>query len=739
MAPHEQKINVEKWIADHYTPYEGDGSFLTKQPSANTQAVWDVCKGLLKQEIKNNGCLDVDPHTPSTITSHPPGYILKDKEVIVGLQTDAPLKRAIKPFGGINMVRAALKAYGYEMDPKVEEIFKYRKTHNDGVFDIYTPEMRSARSNGIITGLPDGYGRGRIIGDYRRAALYGVDYLIAQKKEDKLAIGGVMTEETMRLHEEVADQIRALNDLKTMAASYGYDISKPATNAREAVQWMYFAYLAAIKDQDGAAMSMGRVDAFLDCFIEADLQRGTLNEEQAQELIDQFVIKCRLVKHLRTPDYNELFAGDPTWVTMVLGGLAKDGRPLVTKTSYRLLNTLYNLGPAPEPNLTILWHEALPTNFKNYCAQVSIDTSSIQYESDVLMSKYFGHDYAIACCVSAMRVGKDMQFFGARCNLAKLLLYVLNHGKDEITGAQVGPDFGDLPDGPLQYDLVWEKYVKAMDWMAQLYVNTMNAIHYSHDRYCYEAIQMALHDTHVRHLMAFGIAGLSVVADSLSAIKYAKVTPVRDLKTGLTVDFIIEGEFPKFGNDDDRVDQFAQLVPHVFSQALKKYPAYKHAEHTLSILTITSNVVYGKKTGATPDGRPAGHAFGPGANPMHGSETCGAIASLNSVSKVSYDDCVDGISNTFTLVPSVLGKLPVEKRNNLAGILDAYFKRHGFHLNINVLNRETLEDAMVNPDNYPNLTIRVSGYAVNFIRLTPAQQREVITRTFHKALASSNH
>ncbi|KAI9202976.1 pyruvate formate lyase [Polychytrium aggregatum] len=728
-------IDVAAWTRNNYKLYSGDSSFLAG-PTEKTQALWKQCEDLLLQESKNNGCLDVDQHTPSLITSHRPGYINKENEVIVGLQTDAPLKRAIKPFGGINMVNNALKAYKYPIDPKVTEIFtKYRKTHNEGVFDMYTPEMLRARSNHLMTGLPDGYGRGRLIGDYRRVALYGVDKLIEVKTLDKLGIpaaGDNMSDSVLRLREEIADQIKALKALKAMALEYGYDLSKPAANAKEAIQWTYFAYLAAVKEQDGAAMSLGRVDTFFDVFIEKDLAEGKITEEEAQELIDQFVIKLRLVRHLRTPEYNDLFAGDPTWVTAVIGGLGDDCKPLVTKTSYRILNTLYNLGPAPEPNMTVLWHNELPENFKTFCSRVSIDTSSVQYESDKLMSNQFNStDYGIACCVSGMNIGKDMQFFGARVNLAKLMLYVLNHGRDEITGKQVSPDFGSIPDGPIDYDLFWERYSTAMDWMAGLYVNTMNAIHYSHDKYSYEAVQMALHDTHVRRFMAFGIAGLSIVADSLSAIKHAKVTPIRDPKTGLTVDFKIEGQFPKYGNDDDRVDQFARKIPSIFHQKLQQYPTYRGAEHTLSVLTITSNVVYGKATGSTPDGRKQGEPFAPGANPMHGREDCGALASLSSVSKIPYTHCLDGISNTFSIVPSALGKLPKEAEQNLGALLDGYFDKGGFHLNVNVLKREMLEDAMVHPEKYPNLTIRVSGYAVHFTKLTPQQQREVLARTFH--------
>jgi len=729
-----QVIDTAKWIKENYTPYEGDASFLVTEPSPKTKAVWDKCCELRAAEIKSGGCLDVDNKTISTVNSHEAGYIIKENEDIVGLQTDAPLKRSIKPFGGVRIVKNALKAYGHTLDPEVEEIFKYRKTHNDCVFEIYTPEMRKARSNAILTGLPDGYGRGRIIGDYRRVALYGVDQLIEWKMQDKLSLGITMNEESMRTREELADQIKALNELKALGQRYGYDLSKPATNAKEAIQWTYLGYLASVKDQDGAAMSFGRVDCFFDVYIENDIKKGILTEADAQDLIDQLIIKLRLVRHLRTPEYNDLFAGDPTWVTMSLGGMGSDGRTLVTKTAFRVLNTLYNLGPAPEPNITVLWNKLLPKNFKEFATKVSIDTSAIQYESDALMSARFGDDYGIACCVSAMRIGKDMQFFGARCNLAKLMLYVLNHGKDERTGKQVGPDFGPVPEGPIPFDWMWETYDKAMDWIAKLYVNTMNVIHFCHDQYCYESLQMALHDTDVRRLMAFGVAGLSVVADSFSAIKYAKVTPIRDPKTGLTVDFKVEGEFPKFGNDDDRVDFFARTVTDKLINKLRKTPTYRGATHTLSILTITSNVVYGKKTGSTPDGRKAGQPFAPGCNPMHGREFSGAVASLSSVSKVNYDSCMDGVSNTFSLVPNTIGKTLKEREGNLSGLLDGYFSKGAHHLNVNVLKRETLEDAMAHPENYPNLTIRVSGYAVNFVKLTPAQQKEVIARTFHEKM-----
>ncbi|KAJ3122761.1 hypothetical protein HK098_002488 [Nowakowskiella sp. JEL0407] len=743
LVPGAVDINVREFIQLNYTPYLGDDSFLAG-PTEKSTKIWKHCETLLKVERECGGCLDVDNKTPSTVTSHKPGYITEDDNVIVGLQTDAPLKRAIKPKGGFNMVRSALRAHGREPDPSVQSVYnsEVRKTHNDGVFDLYTPEMRAARSNHIITGLPDGYGRGRIIGDYRRVALYGIDKLVEAKEKDKLGMtgNGVLTESVMRMREELAEQIRALRAIQKMGSAHDYDLSKPAQNAKEAVQWLYFGYLSAVKEQDGAAMSIGRIDAFMDIFIQRDLDAGLITEVEAQELIDQLVIKLRLVRHLRTKEYDELFAGDPTWVTAALGGIGTDGRPLVTKTTFRMLHTLFNLGPAPEPNMTVLWSPSLPEQFKKFCANVSIKTSSIQYESDEHMRPLFGDDYAIACCVSAMRVGKDMQFFGARCNLAKLMLYVLNRGKDETTGKTVGPDYGPMPqtegeDSPIPFDWFVDTFDKAMDWLAALYVNTMNVIHYAHDKYCYEGAQMALHDTKVRRLMAFGIAGLSIVADSLSAIKYAKVYPIRDPKTGLTVDFRIEGDFPKYGNDDDRVDVFAKQIPMTFWGKLRKTPTYRGADHTLSILTITSNVVYGKATGATPDGRKATEPFAPGANPMHGRETCGALGALNSIAKVPYAPCcLDGVSNTFSIVPQSMGKTGEERTQNLVSIIDGYFLNKGFHVNVNVFNRETLVDAMEHPEKYPNLTIRVSGYAVHFARLTPAQQREVIARTFHGSM-----
>ncbi|KAL6746423.1 pyruvate-formate lyase [Haematococcus lacustris] len=726
-------INVAKFIAENFTAYQGDASFLATA-TPRTQRLWSELEHLIHKE-QEKGVLDVDPSKPSTITAFGPGYIDQALEKIVGLQTDAPLKRAIKPLGGINMVKAALEAYGYTPDPHVEELYtKVRKTHNSGVFDTYTAEMRAARKASLLTGLPDGYGRGRIIGDYRRVALYGVDALIADKKKDlKHNLVGVMDEERIRLREEVSDQIRALNELKQMAASYGHDVSKPAQSAQEAVQWLYYGYLGAVKEQDGAAMSMGRIDAFLDIFFERDLAANRITEAEAQELIDDFVIKLRIVRQLRTPEYNGLFAGDPTWVTCGLGGTDSCGKSMVTKTSFRILQTLYNLGPAPEPNLTVLWAANHPQGFKEFCARVSLDTSSIQYENDAMMSKLFGSDYGIACCVSAMNIGKDMQFFGARANLPKLLLYVMNEGRDEVSGDQVGPKFAPLHDktAPLDFEEVKAKLEAGMEWLAGLYCNTMNVIHYMHDKYNYERLQMALHDTHVRRLLAFGISGLSVVADSLSAIKYAKVTPILNDK-GIAVDFKVEGEFPKYGNDEDKADEIATWVATTFSEKLSKQHTYRNSIPTLSVLTITSNVVYGKKTGSTPDGRKAGQPFAPGANPLHGRDASGALASLNSVAKLPYGACLDGVSNTFCLVPQVLGKGgPQDRARNLSAVLDGYFQQGGHHLNVNVLSREMLQDAMDHPENYPSLTIRVSGYAVHFAKLTREQQMEVIARTFH--------
>jgi formate C-acetyltransferase len=729
-----KSIDVRDFILNNVTVYYGDESFL-EGPTEATKKLWEQVMELSKQEHEKGGVLDMDTSIVSTITSHGPGYLNKDLEKIVGFQTDKPFKRALMPFGGIRMAQQSCEAYGYKVSDEVKKIFtEYRKTHNQGVFDVYTEEMRLARKAGIITGLPDAYGRGRIIGDYRRVALYGVDRLIEEKQKDLKNTGArTMTEDIIRLREEIAEQIHALNELKQMALSYGYDISEPARNAREAFQWLYFAYLAAIKEQNGAAMSLGRVSTFLDIYIERDLQEGTLTEKEAQELVDHFVMKLRLVKFARTPEYNELFSGDPTWVTESIGGMAIDGRPLVTKNSFRFLHTLDNLGPAPEPNLTVLWSKQLPEAFKEYCAKMSIKTSSIQYENDDLMRVEFGDDYGIACCVSPMRIGKQMQFFGARANLAKALLYAINGGVDEKLKIQVGPEFAPITSEYLDYDEVMRKFDHVLEWLAELYINTLNVIHYMHDKYCYERIEMALHDTHVLRTMATGIAGLSVVADSLSAIKYAKVKPIRD-ENGIAVDFEIEGDFPKYGNNDDRVDQIAVDLVERFMTKLKKHKTYRDSKHTLSVLTITSNVVYGKKTGNTPDGRRAGEPFAPGANPLHGRDTKGALASLSSVAKLPFEHALDGISNTFSIVPKALGKEEQARVRNLVSILDGYMEKGGHHLNINVLNRETLLDAMEHPEKYPQLTIRVSGYAVNFIKLTREQQIDVINRTFHETM-----
>ncbi|WP_461207564.1 formate C-acetyltransferase [Clostridium sp. DL1XJH146] len=727
-----ENIDVRDFIQKNFTLYEGDESFL-EATSSKTKKIWEQCEELLAEELKK-GVLDIDHDNISGIDNFAAGYIDKDNETIVGLQTDGPLKRMINPYGGIRMVEGALKAYGFEVDKDLHKTFsEIRKTHNQGVFDVYPEETRLARKTGLLSGLPDAYGRGRIIGDYRRIALYGIDFLIQKKREDKKNLKGLMTENLMRLREEVEEQIRALNKIKNMAAAYGIDVSKPAKNATEAVQFVYFGYLAAIKENNGAAMSLGRTSTFLDIFIEKDIKNGTLTEVEAQELIDQFIIKLRLERHLRTPEYNELFAGDPNWVTEVIGGIGLDGRPLVTKNSFRYLHTLINLGPAPEPNMTILWAEQLPKAFKEYCASISIKTDSIQYENDDLMRPIYGDDYAIACCVSAMKVGKQMQFFGARCNLGKSLLYAINGGVDEKKGILTIPNLERIDDEVLEYDKVKDSFYKSLEYVAELYANTMNIIHYMHDKYAYEAGQLALHDTEVERIMAYGVAGLSVVADSLSAIKYAKVRPV--YKDGIAVDFDIEGDFPKYGNDDDRVDSIAVEIVEKFMAELNKYPTYRNAKKTLSVLTITSNVVYGKKTGATPDGRKAGEPFAPGANPMHGRDTNGALASLNSVAKIPYEDvCQDGVSNTFSIVPEALGKVEEDRKSNLVSILDGYFEQKAHHLNVNVFNRETLLDAMDNPHKYPNLTIRVSGYAVHFNRLTREQQQEVISRTFHKAI-----
>ena len=727
----QEDIYVKDFIRKNLTEYKGDDSFL-EGATERTKNIMKKVESLFALERHYGGVLDIDTDTVSSLAAYTPGYVDKENEIIVGLQTNRPLKRGVNPFGGMRMVRQACEAYGYKISPKIEEEFRFRTTHNDGVFRAYTDEMRAARKCHVITGLPDAYGRGRIIGDYRRVALYGVDRLIAEKKKDKAALSSfVFNTENIRKGEELYQQITFLGYLKEMAASYGYDISEPAKNAKEAIQWTYFAYLAAIKEQNGAAMSLGRVSTFFDIYIERDLKNGTLTESEAQELIDDFVIKLRLARHLRTPEYNELFGGDPMWITEAVGGMLKDGRTLVTKSSYRMLNTLYTLGPSPEPNLTVLWSNDLPENFKRFCAKVSIDTDSIQYENDDIMRPIYSDDYAIACCVSAMKIGKQMQFFGARCNLAKLLLIAINGGYDTTSGMHIGPQMKPLNTGELKYTEVMERYQIYIAWLSKLYVNTMNIIHYMHDKYAYEKIQMALHDTNVGRFMAFGIAGLSVVADSLSAIKYAKVNPVLDAE-GYIVDFNTEGVFPKFGNDDDRVDLIAKDLTHKFITELRKTPTYRNAEHTLSVLTITSNVMYGKNTGATPDGRRAAAPFAPGANPMHNREENGALASLNSVAKISYDDCRDGISNTFSITPEALGEDKEARVNNLVNILDGYFLKRAHHINVNVINRETLMKAYENPELYPNLTIRVSGYAVNFSKLSREQQREVISRTFHE-------
>ncbi|PHA36767.1 formate acetyltransferase [Bacillus wiedmannii] len=727
------EIDVRDFILNNVNVFEGDESFLAGATEA-TKQLWDQVMDLTTKERENGGVLDMDTKIVSSITSHEPGYLNKDIEKVVGFQTEKPFKRSLQPYGGIRMAEQACESYGYEMDKELSRIFRdWRKTHNQGVFDAYTPEMRNARKSGVITGLPDAYGRGRIIGDYRRVALYGIDHLIEAKKVDLNLTGGVMSEDTMRLREELSEQMRALQELKQMAASHGFDISKPATNTQEAFQWLYFAYLAAIKEQNGAAMSLGRTSTFLDIYIERDLANGTLTEEEVQEIVDHFIMKLRLVKFARTPDYNELFSGDPTWVTESIGGMALDGRPLVTKNSFRFLHTLDNLGPAPEPNLTVLWSKQLPQNFKNYCAKISIKTSAIQYENDDIMRAEYGDDYGIACCVSAMRIGKQMQFFGARANLAKALLYAINGGKDEKSKAQVGPEYAPITSEVLDYEEVMRKFDMTMEWLAGLYLNTLNVIHYMHDKYSYERIEMALHDTNVLRTMATGIAGLSVVADSLSAIKYAKVKPIRD-ENGIAVDFEIEGDFPKYGNNDDRVDEIAVNLVKTFMNKLRKHKTYRNSVHTMSILTITSNVVYGKKTGNTPDGRRTGEPFAPGANPMHGRDTKGALASLLSVAKLPYEDAQDGISNTFSIIPKALGKEDDVQVRNLVSMLDGYAVKEGHHLNINVFNRETLMDAMEHPEKYPQLTIRVSGYAVNFIKLTREQQIDVINRTMHESM-----
>ena len=727
----QDRINLRDFIQHNYTPYEGNGSFLAG-PTGRTTALWQKLMPLLAEE-REKGVLDVS-QVPSSIVAHAPGYIDKDNEIIVGLQTEAPLKRAIMPFGGWRVVEAGLKAYGYTPDPLLSEIFtKYRKTHNDGVFDAYTPAIRRARSSHIVTGLPDAYGRGRIIGDYRRVALYGVDFLIKDKEREKAELDDRhSTEEVIRLREELSEQIRSLEELKEMALRYGHDISAPAQNAREAVQWTYFAYLGAIKQQNGAAMSAGRLSSFLDVYFERDLRDGTLTEQQAQEIIDDLVIKWRIVRFLRAPEYNALFSGDPVWVTETLGGMGEDGRTLVTKTAFRMLQTLYNLGPAPEPNLTVLWSLRLPKGFKQFAVKTSIDTSAIQYESDDLMRPKWGDDCAIACCVSAMRVGKQMQFFGARVNLPKTLLYALNGGRDELTGEQIGPALAPITADVLDYDDVMAHLDPMLDWLAETYVNALNIIHYMHDKYCYEAIEMALHDRDVLRTLACGIAGLSHAADSLSAIRYARVRPLRDAR-GLMVDFEVEGEFPCYGNNDGRADEIATMLVTTMMNKIRSYPTYRNAVHTQSVLTITSNVVYGKGTGSTPDGRKLGEPFAPGANPSNGRDSHGVMATLMSVAKIPYDDAEDGISLTLSVVPSALGT-EGEQVARGTDALDAYFGSGGFHINVNVLNRETLQDAMAHPENYPQLTIRVSGYAVNFIKLTKEQQLDVINRTFHGTL-----
>ena len=730
----QREIDVRNFIQKNYTLYEGGAEFLAG-PTEKTRKVWAKCEELLAEEMKKDGVLDVETKTISGICNFAPGYIDKENEVIVGLQTDAPLKRMVNLYGGVRMAKQSLEAYGYQLDPEIERHFcEYRKTHNEGVFDAYPKRVRAARHAGLLTGLPDAYGRGRIIGDYRRVALYGTDYLIERKKADLDAIDGAMDDERIRLREDVSMQIRALQDMTRMAATYGVDISQPAANAQQAVQALYMGYLAGIKENNGAATSLGRTSTFLDIYIQRDLDAGVLDEAGAQELIDQFIIKLRLVRHLRTPEYNELFGGDPTWVTESIGGMGINGRSLVTKNSFRYLHTLENLGTAPEPNLTVLWSEHLPKAFKDYCAHISITTDSIQYENDDVMRPVYGDDYAIACCVSAMAVGKQMQFFGARCNLAKSLLYAINGGVDEKTGTLVVPGIEPLTDEVLDYDKVWANYKKVMDYVAQLYVDANNIIHYMHDKYAYEASQMSLHDTHVERLMAFGVAGLSVAADSLSAIRYANVRPVRN-ENGVAVDFATEGDFPKYGNDDNRADDLAIDIVTYFSGALKRHPLYRNAKHTLSALTITSNVMYGKKTGSTPDGRKIGEPLAPGANPMHGRDKSGALASLNSVAKIPYRNiCQDGVSNTFSIVPEALGKSDEVRRANLTALLDGYFAQGAHHLNVNVMHRETLIDAMEHPEKYPSLTIRVSGYAVNFHRLSREQQLEVIARTFHESM-----
>lgn len=724
-------VDVRDFIQHNYKPYDGNEQFL-ESATERTSKLLAQLDALRKEELAHDGVLSIDTKTVSSLLTFAPGYLSKEEELIVGLQTDEPLKRAINPFGGIRMTRSACEAYGYKLDKQIEEHFAFKTTHNDGVFRVYTDEMKKARKTGVITGLPDAYGRGRIIGDYRRVALYGVDLLLEAKIADQIGMSeGVMNGDNIRLLEELYRQIDFLKKLTKMAEGYGFDISKPAATAKEAVQWTYFGYLAAIKEQNGAAMSLGRVSTFLDIYFERDIELGRITEKEAQEIFDDFVMKLRMARQLRTADYNELFAGDPLWITEVIGGVGNDGRHMVTKSSYRMLNTLYTLNPSPEPNLTVLWAESLPTAFKRFCAKVSMDTDAIQYENDDLMRPTYGDDYAIACCVSAMKIGKQMQYFGARCNMPKVLLLALNGGVDEKTGIQIGPKMAPLDQGVLNYETVMERFNIYHNWLCKLYVNTMNIIHYMHDKYAYEKIQMALHDTEVERFMAFGMAGLSVMADSLSAIKFGQVTPIYS-EEGLIYDFKTEGEYPAFGNNDDRVDMIAAELTENFMHELRRYETYRGAEHTLSILTITSNVVYGKKTGATPDGRRAGEPFAPGANPMHNRDKMGALASLGSVSKIPYDCCRDGISCTFSIQPKALGKGEEDRKNNLVGILDGYFNAKAHHLNVNVFNQDKLRDAMDHPEKYPNLTIRVSGYAVNFNRLSKEQQLEVISRTFHE-------
>ena len=729
----QEGIDVRNFIQKNYKLYEGDSSFL-EGTTEKTDKVWKKTYALIVEEVKK-GIIDVATDRVSGINNYEPGYIDRENEVIVGLQTDAPLKRIVNLYGGMRMAKTSLEQYGYKLDEDIEKYFpKYRKTHNDGVFDAYTKGIRLARTAGLLTGLPDAYGRGRIIGDYRRVALYGVDYLIEEKKKDLDNLQGDMLDELVKKREEVSEQIRALKEIKEMAASYGCDISKPAQTAVEAAQALYLGYLAGIKENNGAATSFGRTSTFLDIYIERDIEAGLITEKEAQEIVDQLIIKLRLVRHLRTPEYNELFGGDPTWVTESIGGMGINGKPLVTKNSFRYLHTLINLGASAEPNLTVLWSDRLPENFKKYCAEISIKTDAIQYENDEVMRPIYGDDYAIACCVSAMKVGKQMQFFGARCNLAKSLLYAINGGVDELKGIEVVPEINPITDEVLDFNKVKANYDKVLEYVAKLYVDAVNIIHYMHDKYAYEAGQMALHDTNVERLTAFGIAGLSVAIDSLSAIKYAKVKPIRN-EEGITVDFEVEGDFPKYGNDDDRADDLGVELVTKFSNELKKHPLYRDAKHTLSALTITSNVMYGKKTGTTPDGRKKGEPLAPGANPMHGRDINGALASLNSVAKIPYNGiCQDGVSNTFSIVPDALGKNEEQKISNLVAILDGYFVQGAHHLNVNVLNRQTLIDAMENPDKYPTLTIRVSGYAVNFSRLSKEQQLEVISRTFHESI-----